>query len=233
MLPVIKPSKEFFRTILQKGLVWTVPALLTLWLISVVCNVADVIMGPITRTLLRTLVPEWLLVGPISNGESPIISLLLLVLLLAMIGGFVSWRYGELIARTIDRWISSFPGIGFIYRSTRTIANVFDGTKASPFQRVVLVPYPNEHVYTLAFAVGPTIIRHLDGKDEEVLRVVVPNPPTGLQGIIFVPKSKVKDVNMPVAAGLQFYLSAGMVAPDVINIEPPEDQTALPRSDGQ
>ncbi|MBX9691334.1 MAG: DUF502 domain-containing protein [Cyanobacteria bacterium] len=221
MLRIETRTKEIIRTFFLKGLVWSVPAILTLWLLSVVSNLADSFMGPVTKALLNALVPDWLLVGPLANGESPFVSLLLLVVLLAMIGGFISWRWGERIARAIDTFFAKLPGLGFVYRSTRVIANFFDGSKASPFERVVLVPYPHKDVYTLAFVAGQTTIKQLDGKEEVFLKVVVPNPPTGIQGLIFVPKHLVLDVPLTVADGLQFYISAGMVSPPVIAIEAP------------
>lgn len=218
------------RTLIQaywlKGLIWSIPMVLTLWILSVVFSIADRIMGPVTRTLLNALLPDWLLVGPIAGGESPIVSFVLLALLLTILGGFVSWRYGENLVRAVDSVIKRVPGVGLIYRSTRTIAEFFDGSKPSPFERVVLVPYPHPGVYTVAFVAGHATIKDLTGKDTDCLKVVIPNPPTGVQGIVLVPEHLARDTCLTVEEGIQFYVSLGMVSPPVITVEEAPEKTS-------
>ena len=60
--------------------------------------------------------------------------------------------------------IVRIPGIGFVYRNTRKMAEFFDGSKNTPFERVVLVPYPHKDVLTIAFVLAA----ELSGTEEGV-----------------------------------------------------------------
>jgi uncharacterized membrane protein len=222
-----KETKQLVRQYLLKGLAWSVPALLTIWLVSLVFNIADKFLGPVTSMLLRTLLPDFLLVGPFANGESSFVSFLLMLLLLTVLGAFVSWRYGERIVRGVESLIVRIPGIGFVYRNTRKMAEFFDGSKNTPFERVVLVPYPHKDVLTIAFVAGHTLIKWGESSEESYLKVVVPNPPTGVQGIVLVPERMAVDTSMTVEEGLQHYVSLGMVSPAVLTV------SARPADDGK
>lgn len=215
-MAIHKQTKEAIQKYLLKGLVWSIPALLCAWLITLVFNLADTIMGSVTTMLLTTLLPESWLVGPIANGQSPILSFILLAFVMTVIGALVSWRYGELIVRNLEGLVIRIPGVGLIYRNARKMTEFFDGGKGTPFERVVLIPYPHKELYTLAFVAGKIDFAYEGGPTVPCIKAVVPNPPTGVQGIVLVPESLVKEVPMSVEEGIQFYVSVGMVSPTVI-----------------
>lgn len=211
-------TRDLIRKCLMRGLILSVPGIFTIWLLSIIFDVADKVMGPFTRGLIDLLVPAWLHVGPLANGESPLLSFLLLLLMLTVLGGFVSWRWGARIVSWFESLIMKVPGIGFIYRNTRKMAAFFDLEKGSPFKRVVLIPYPHADILTKAFVSGETAMVFADGTEEVYLKVVVPNPPTGVQGICLVPERLCIDIEMTVEEGLQFYVSLGVVAPEKLKL---------------
>ncbi len=217
-MAIQQQTKDLIRKCLMRGLVLSVPGIFTIWLLSIVFGVADKVVGPITRTIIDLLVPKWLHIGPLSGGESPILSFALLLFLLTVLGGFVSWRWGEAIVLWFEKQIMRLPGIGFIYRNTRKMAAFFDMEKGSPFERVVLIPYPHKDILTKAFVSGQTTLVFADGTEEVYLKVVIPNPPTGVQGICLVPQRLCVDVPMTVEEGLQFYVSLGVVAPEKLKL---------------
>lgn len=223
-------NREQVTELLKKGLIWSIPAILSIWIVTVVFGIADKILGVFTRAFLYWFVPEFLHVGPFAGGESPLLSFIFLMVLLVIVGAFVSWRFGETIVRAFESLVVRTPGIGIVYRSARTVAEFFDSKKTTPFQRVVLIPYPHPGVFVKAFVSGTTKIKFKDGNEQTFLKVVVPNPPTGIQGIVLVPEKDAIDLPMTVAEGIQFYVSLGMVAPSEMDltkpIEPASDTTA-------
>lgn len=223
-MAIQQQTKELIRKCLMRGLILSVPGIFTIWLLSIVFGVADKVVGPITRMLIDLIVPTWLQIGPLTNGESPLLSFLLLLLILTVLGGFVSWRWGERIVRWGENQIMKVPGIGFIYRNTRKMAAFFDLEKGSPFERVVLIPYPHADVLTKAFVSGKTTLVYADGSEEVALKVVIPNPPTGVQGICLVPERLCVDLDMSVEEGLQFYVSLGVVAPEKLKLPVNKDE---------
>ena len=210
------PKHNLIQTFLTRGLLWSVPVGLTLWLIGFAFKIADNILGPFTSLLLNFLLPDWLLVGPLADGHSPLVSFFLLMLLLTLLGGFVSWRYGERMVRFLDSWLKKLPGLGFLYRSIRSMADHFDS--GSPFERVVLIPYPHAGLFTIAFVAGHVQLKDEAGKETAYLKVVVPNPPTGVQGIVMVPEKDARDVPLSVEDGIGFYMSLGTVSPPMLEL---------------
>lgn len=214
----LQKFKELAKKYMVRGLVWSVPTILTLWLASIVFGIADRIMGPVTRLLLGAL-PDALHVGPFANGESPLISFILFLLVLSLLGALVSARWGERIVRGVEGFIMKLPGVGFVYRNTRKMSEFFDGSKGTPFERVVMVPYPHPGIFTKAFVAGKTTVTVDGGAEQVFLKVVIPNPPTGVQGICLVPERDCIDLPMSVEEGIQFYVSLGMVSPERLDLK--------------
>jgi len=211
-------TKDLIRKCLLRGLVLSGPGIITIWLLSLIFDLADKVVGPITRTII-SLIPQWLHFGPLADGKSPFLSFLLLLGIMTVLGAFVSWRFGERIVRGVEGLIVKIPGIGLVYRNTRKMASFFDSDKGSPFERVVLIPYPHKDIYTKAFVAGKSTLVWKDGKQDVYLKVVVPNPPTGVQGICLVPERLAIDLpTMSVEDGLQFYVSLGVVAPEKLEL---------------
>lgn len=206
-------TRHTIKHCLLRGLIFAVPGILTIWLLNVVFGIADQVVGPIARGLILLAVPDWLQHGPLNPNSSGFLSFVLLGLLLTIIGALMHWRWGERMVQFGESLIEKIPGIGFIYRNTRKMAAFFNNEKGSPFERVVMIPYPHAGVYTKAFVAGKTIIT-IDGVEQVFLKVVVPNPPTGIQGICLVPEHLAFDLDMSVEDGLQYYMSLGVVAPE-------------------
>jgi hypothetical protein len=84
-----------------------------------------------------------------------------------------------------------------------------------------MIPYPHKDVYTKAFVAGKTTVQWSDGVEQVMLKVVVPNPPTGIQGIVMVPEELAIELPMTVEEGLQYYVSLGVVAPERLKLPVP------------
>ncbi len=218
-----KQTAELVKKYLLRGLMFSVPGIFTLWVLNLVSGVADTVVGPITRLILRlvaSVVPEGLRFGPLSSGEWPFLSFLLLLFLLTVLGGFISWRYGARIAKWVDNRLINSPGIGFLYRNARMMSEFFDLSKGSPFKRVVLVEYPSPGILTLAFVCGEVKVVQGDNK-RDLVKVVIPNPPTGVQGICWVEERSCQDVpDMTVEDGLRYYMSLGVMTPETVHVRP-------------
>ena len=204
---------EIIKKILWRGLLWSIPLGLTVWLASMVFRLADTIMGPISRGLVRMLVPESWLVGTFANGHVPGMSLVLLVVALALIGSFISLKWGKTILQFIEDRFQQLPIVGVVYRSVRRISDMFANTDVARFEGVVLVPYPHPDVFTVAFVTGRVQIPAADGTMRTYLKTVTPNPPTGIQALPLIPESMARFVDMTIEDGIQFYISVSMVCP--------------------
>jgi uncharacterized membrane protein len=217
-MAIQQQTKELILKYLKRGFVLSGPAMLTIWLLSLIFGVADKVVGPFTRTLISAVVPEWLQIGPLANGESPFLSFLLLLAIMTVLGAFVSWRFGASMISGAEGVVVKIPGVGILYRNARKLSAFFDAENGTPFERVVMIPYPHKDVYTKAFVAGKTTLVWADGVEQVMLKVVVPNPPTGIQGIVMIPEHLAIDLPMSVEEGLQYYVSLGVVAPERLKL---------------
>jgi uncharacterized membrane protein len=210
-------TKLLLQKYLLRGLALSIPGIITISLLTAVCGLADKLLGPFTRLFIRIVVPSWMLVGPFKDGDSSLLSFIFLLVLLTTGGAFVSWKYGERMVRAFEGLLIAVPGIGYIYQSTQKLSEVLDTSKKNAFQRMVLIPYPHAGCLTIGFVSGTTVIGQ-NGQEVVHLRVVIPAPPTGVQGIVLVKESDAIDIPMDVDDGIQFYVSLGTVAPERIDI---------------
>ena len=123
---------------------------------------------------------------------------------------------GRRLMAAFDHIIERFPIIGTIYGYGKQFTNFFmKGDKAVEFKSVVLVQFPMEGVWTIAFVTneGINVLQERDGK--EYVTVCVPNAPTLITGyVLILPKSEVIPLPMTVDEALPFVISAGVLLPD-------------------
>jgi uncharacterized membrane protein len=84
------------------------------------------------------------------------------------------------------------------------------------FKRVVMVEYPKEHSWTLAFVTADlTVPLHSDKIDEKKMATVfiptTPNPTSGY--LLIVEKSRIIDTHMDIEEAMKVVISGGLVQP--------------------
>lgn len=212
-------SGSTIKTLLRRGLFALLPVGLTLYAVKFVFDLADGWFGAAVDALVRAIVPDSLLVGPLAGGHIPGLAFFVLLAILVLIGGFVSLAFGSFIFRQFDNLISQIPGAGAIYKGTRKVGDLFTNPKETPFQKVVIVPLMGTKA--LALVSGRTVDK-VTGVPH--LRVAVPTPPNPFSGLLFlVPEEDCVDVEMTVAEGMQYFVSLGMVGPAEMSLTPRND----------
>jgi uncharacterized membrane protein len=89
-----------------------------------------------------------------------------------------------------------------------------DGLDVAAFRKAVLVQYPRQGSWTIAFltgAPGPGVTEHLPGEHVSVYVPTTPNPTSGF--FLLMPKREVVELDMSVDAALKYIVSMGVVAP--------------------
>lgn len=185
------------RTIRGKivaGLVTVAPIAATVYIIKFIINLIDNI-SPLDR-IIPVKIP----------GLEFIISLILLFFLGLLVTNFLGKKLlsiGEMILKKI-------PIANTIYGAAKQITQALGGTQSRAFQKTVLISYPHEGIWTLAFVTGESKDR--DGKEYyHVFVSTTPNPTSGF--MLIVPKDDTRDANLTVQEGLKAIISGGMLAP--------------------
>ena len=192
------------RTAFVRGSVVIIPLALTYWFFSAFLNAIDGILSPLYEKILGRPVPG---LGFVS------------MVLLVLIVGFLS---RNLVARVLFSWfeklLGSVPFVRGVYGAIKDLIGAFTvGGKGKTFRQVVLVEYPRNGLYTIAFVTNEMLFSYSDRKTIDFLNVYIPNPPNPTSGVlILVPKKDAVVLDLTIEQGLKLVLSGGIVTPDVL-----------------
>ena len=139
---------------------------------------------------------------------------ILTIVFLYILGLIVSNVIGKRIYGFFENILNKIPIVNKIYNTTKKITNTFTKPNNQAFQKVVLLEYPKEDLWTLAMVTGECI----NSKNIECYKLFVPTTPNPTSGyLIIIDKTKVKDSDISVEEGLSIIISGGMISPEKFN----------------
>ena len=130
---------------------------------------------------------------------------------------------GLLTANIIGQKLVSFwegvlwriPVVKSIYWGIKQVSDTIFSSQGEAFRKALLVQYPREGAWTIAFMTGQPggdVINHLEGEYISVYVPTTPNPTSGF--FLMMPKSDVIELDMSVDAALKYIISMGVVPPN-------------------
>ena len=193
------------RKWLLSGLLVIVPLVITL-------GVLNWIIGTLDQTLW--LLPEewqsWLTEHRV-RGLGVLFTLAILLVVGAIASNFVGKRllgWGDAVVRRI-------PVVRSIYSSVKQVSDTLFSENGNAFRTAVLVQWPREGVWTIAFVTGTPgadVVEHLGGGD--YLGVYVPTTPNPTGGyFVMLKRSDCIELKMSVDDALKYIVSMGVVVP--------------------
>ncbi|QHS16290.1 DUF502 domain-containing protein [haloarchaeon 3A1-DGR] len=216
--PLVGTLRRGFLT----GVAVLVPLVITLIVLTIAFNYVyhylDLFSNAILPFSPRIVVP---FVGAI--GRELLVEIatpIVLFLIILGVGVAVNAsRYGALAVDYFDHLVERVPGIGAVYESFRRMSDVMLESDGENFQEVVLVEFPTDDTYTLAFVTSrtPAAIAEPAGNEREGMRTLfmpmAPNPVMGGH-VLFVPESRIVDVDLTVEEGIQALVTSGVAIGD-------------------
>ena len=191
---------------------WLFTGLLVIVPGAITVAVLNWIVGLLDQTLLILPVawhPDRLL-----GFHIPGFGVLLTLLILLVVGGTTSYFAGRKLVEWGDRVVSRIPVVRSIYSSVKQVSDTLFSEGGNAFRTAVLVQWPREGVWTVAFITGAPSGEVAAYLRDEFVSVYVPTTPNPTGGdFVMVRKSDCIELDMGVDAALRYIVSMGVVAP--------------------
>ncbi|MEW6705599.1 MAG: DUF502 domain-containing protein [Pseudomonadota bacterium] len=201
------------RKYIIAGLLLWLPLAITIWVLLWVLGLMDGVFVGLLATVKLVL--------PASAGDSldrlahlPGLSVLVMVLGLLLSGMFATNVLGQWAVRQWDKLMSHIPIVKSIYSSVKQVSDTLFSSSGNAFREAVLVQYPRQGSWTIAFVTGKPggeVAQLLPGEHLSLYVPTTPNPTSGF--FLMVPRADVMPLAMSVDEALKYIISMGVVAP--------------------
>ncbi len=200
--------KRYFIT----GLLIWVPLGMTAWVLKFLIDTMD-------QSLL--LLPDNLQPERLLGMNIPGIGTVLTLLVVFITGLLTANIIGQKLVSFWEGVLWRIPVVKSIYWGIKQVSDTLFSSQGVAFRKALLVQYPREGSWTIAFMTGQPggdVINHLKGEYISVYVPTTPNPTSGF--FLMMPKSDVIELDMNVDTALKYIISMGVVSPNNGNRDP-------------
>ena len=200
--------KRYFIT----GLLIWVPLGMTAWVLKFLIDTMD-------QSLL--LLPDSLQPERLLGMNIPGIGTVLTLLVVFITGLLTANIIGQKLVSFWEGVLWRIPVVKSIYWGIKQVSDTLFSSQGVAFRKALLVQYPREGSWTIAFMTGQPggdVINHLKGEYISVYVPTTPNPTSGF--FLMMPKSDVIELDMNVDTALKYIISMGVVSPNNENKDP-------------
>ncbi|MGB3533624.1 MAG: DUF502 domain-containing protein [Microcoleaceae cyanobacterium] len=200
--------KQDLKNDLIAGLLVIIPLATTIWLtITIAISVINFLtripkqlnpfdgLNPILVNLLNVLV----------GFAVPLLSILFIGLMARNIAG--QW-----LLNTSERLLQAIPFAGSVYNTLKQILETLLRDSNDKFRRVVLIEYPRQGIWTIAFVTGSINQEVATQLSQEMVSVFIPTTPNPTSGwYAIVPSADIMNLSLSVEEAFKIIVSGGIV----------------------
>ena len=191
---------------------WLFTGLLVIVPGAITVAVLNWIVGLLDQTLL--ILPGAWHPDKLLGLHIPGFGVVLTLLILLAVGATASNFAGRKLVQWGDALVSRIPVVRSIYSSVKQVSDTLFSESGNAFRTAVLVQWPREGVWTVAFVTGAPSGEVAAYLRDEFVSVYVPTTPNPTGGyFVMVRKSDCVELEMSVDAALRYIVSMGVVAP--------------------
>lgn len=207
--------KRYFIT----GLLIWVPLGITAWALKF-------LIGTMDQSLL--LLPGRLHPEALVGFHIPGVGTVLTLLVVFITGLLTTNIIGQRLVLFWEGVLWRIPVVKSIYYGVKQVSDTLFSSQGEAFRKALLVQYPREGSWTIAFMTGypgGDVVNHLKGEYVSVYVPTTPNPTSGF--FLMMPKSDVIELDMSVDTALKYIISMGVVIPSNGKKHPGQSQAVL------
>ncbi|MBT9490214.1 MAG: DUF502 domain-containing protein [Rubrivivax sp.] len=193
-------------------LVW-LPLAITIWVLSWLLGALDGMFAWLLGGA-QAVLPGSMHAALESLRHVPGLGVVVMLVGLILTGVFVANVIGQWWVHQWHRLMHQIPIVKSIYSSVKQVSDTLFSSSGNAFREAVLVQYPREGAWTIAFVTGKPggeVANHLPGEYVSVYVPTTPNPTSGF--FLMMPRADVVALKMSVDEALKYVISMGVVAP--------------------
>ena len=193
--------RKYFIT----GLLIWIPLIITIWVLKWIFDLLDqsLLLLPIE---FRT--ESWL------GVHIPGLGAILTIAVVFGTGFFATNLVGAQIVQWWHGLLHRIPVVNSIYSSVKQISDTLFSSSGQAFRKAVLVQWPHDGAWTIAFLTGTPGDGVADHLPPDCISVYVPTTPNPTGGyFVIVKRSDMVELDMTVDQALKYIISMGVVAP--------------------
>jgi uncharacterized membrane protein len=187
------------------GLLIWIPLVITIWVLKVIFDALD-------QSLL--LLPDSFQTEHWLGVHIPGLGAILTLAVVFVTGVFARNFFG---AKLVELWheiLHRIPVVNSIYSSVKQISDTLFSSSGQAFRKALLVQWPHEGMWTIAFLTGTPGGDVVNYVPEDCLSVYVPTTPNPTGGyFVVVRRSDIIELDMSVDQALKYVISMGVVPP--------------------
>lgn len=200
-------NTERFRVkrYLVTGLLVLVPLIITVWVLHLLISTLD-------QSLL--LLPDSIRPERLIGVRIPGLGALLTLGVVLLTGMLARNFIGERLLLLWEGMLARIPFVKSIYSSVKQVSDTLLSPSGQAFRKALLVQFPREGSWTIAFLTGTPggdVANHLDGEYVSVYVPTTPNPTGGY--FVMMRRADVIELDMSVDDALKYIISMGVVVP--------------------
>ncbi len=200
-------ATHYLRQSLVTGTAIVLPVLITAFVFLLIVNLLSGLLKPL-------VVPIQVGMGATSPLVPQLIAVVVLFVTILAVGAFTESRVGgDRLKKELDASMARIPGISSIYGPLDQISTMLLEGSTENFQDVVLVEFPTEGSYSMAFQTShpPAMIERAT-EEEDMLTVFMPMGPNPFMGgfILHLSEDEVYQLDLSVEEGISSIVSFGV-----------------------
>lgn len=205
------------RKWLLSGLLVLAPLIITLWVLEWVVSTLDLTLG---------ILPNGWHPDKLFGVHIPGLGVIFALLVVLTIGALASNFVGNRLVNWWHALLHRIPVVRSIYSGVKQVSDTLFSEKGNAFRKALLVEWPHEGMWTIAFLTGTPsgdVLAQLRAQpgagegseeNEEFLSVFVPTTPNPTGGyFVLVRRSACQELAMSVDEALTYIVSMGVIVP--------------------
>jgi len=208
--------RESVRRYFVAGVLFFAPIGVTVWAIVSIIVWLDNLLLP---GFLKLIIP-----GLDDPPPLPLVGMFFTFFVIILLGVIARHLLGGEFQRAWERLLARVPVARSIYGGVKQLLEAIftSSSQSARFNRVVLIEYPRNGVYALAFTTGPARGPVQQVTEQKMINCFVPTTPNPTSGFyLLVPDSDVTDIALSVEDAFKLVMSAGLVSPDELPVADP------------